>query len=280
MPCTRRTAWRFFKWKPHWPSSVTATVIRRDFSTYLGAFGVKEAVASFPSIATKPRERGKSLATQGKTSRKFAWSVTGVSLVSSILAPFAVLYSAQAFDASWPFITFLMVLFVLCVAIAVAASMISRRFVVPFLINIASVICLAGFAGITLGLGLLLGAVFGYSSGNPHEYVTFNTRLPRNANIVVAKNGPFGPDTKFHLIFDSSRESIEEFTRRYTGSHLDALPESLEQAFPNVSFSPWDYIPEWKVLEIENGRYYKRRTKHGNGYLFVDTDHNRVYLLR
>ena len=160
MPCTRRTAWRFFKWKPHWPSSVTATVIRRDFSTYLGAFGVKEAVASFPSIATKPRERGKSLATQGKTSRKFAWSVTGVSLVSSILAPFAVLYSAQAFDASWPFITFLMVLFVLCVAIAVAASMISRRFVVPFLINIASVICLAGFAGITLGLGLLLGGRF------------------------------------------------------------------------------------------------------------------------
>ena len=127
---------------------------------------------------------------------------------------------------------------------------------------------------------LLALPIAGCGSNSQHGYVTFDTTLPSGAQVVTAKNGPFGPDTKFHLIFDASRSSIEEFTLRYTGRHLDSLPESLEQAFPNVRFSPWDYMPEWKVLEIENGRYYKRRTKHGHGYLFVDTDHNRVYLLR
>ncbi|QDT10969.1 hypothetical protein K239x_29620 [Planctomycetes bacterium K23_9] len=27
MPFTRRTAWGVYKWKPHWPSSVMATVL-------------------------------------------------------------------------------------------------------------------------------------------------------------------------------------------------------------------------------------------------------------
>lgn len=244
------------------------------------AFFVNEDSTTFPSIKTKLGKRDDSHVNPGNGSRKLIWSVTSVSVFASVLAPIALLYAPKAIGTLWQFLVFVVLFSLFCLGVTIAASLISRGYKIPFFVNVACLVWVTAFGCVVFGLAMFVGSHFGYANGDPHEYVTFDTELPGDANIVAAKSGPFGPDTKFHLIFDASVESIKDFAGRYAGVGWSTLPQSMEEAFPNIYFGALDYLPEWEIQKIENGRFYLRRTETGTGYLFIDIDRDRVYLQR